>query len=109
MENGREQLHALMDEYAIIQHKLNDPMLVQLQERSKEIKGEIKELVVREEETVAHNGVTAEFKAGYDRVTWNSKRMDNLLIERPDLSDLLKPARKVTSVSPTIRLSVEGM
>lgn len=57
--------------------------------------------------SIAHYGVTAKHRNGYERVTWDNKKMTSICMANPALLDLLAPARKVTDVAPSVKISYE--
>lgn len=55
--------------------------------------------------SLSYKGVDVKHRSAYERVTWDNKQMTNLCMKNPALLDLLAPARKVTQVSASVKIT----
>jgi len=58
--------------------------------------------------TVEYAGVKASHRSGYERVSWNNKKMSSILLSNPNLAPIFAPARKVTEVDPSVTVNYVG-
>jgi hypothetical protein len=68
------------------------------------LKGEIKAHVLEVGDTVSHGAVVAQYRSGYKRVSWDSKRLDGYAAANPEILAF----RKESEVSPTVSISVKA-
>jgi hypothetical protein len=66
----------------------------------------IKAQVLELGRSVVHNDVKASHRSGYERVTWDNKKITSLIMENPVLAQIVVPARKVTEVAPSVSVSI---
>ena len=67
----------------------------------------IKAQVMELGRSVTHNDVKAAHRSGYERVTWDNKRITSLIMANPALAQIIAPARKVTEVAPNVAVSIQ--
>ena len=83
--------------------ELVEPQDKKLKDLDEYIRAQVMEL----EGTAKHAGVKAAYRKGYDRETWQGKKMTKILLDNPSLVPIFTPARKVTPVKASITISYE--
>lgn len=71
-----------------------------------EVENYIKAQVMELGRSVTHNDVKAAHRSGYERVTWDNKKITSLIMANPALAQIIAPARKVTEVAPNVSVSI---
>lgn len=90
-------LHTMMEKYAEMNAELM-PALAQLDALKRDIQTAVRELG----ETVAHAGVTAQYRDEYERVTWNSKKLEGYAAAHPEIEQF----RTISQVAPSVAIKV---
>lgn len=97
VENAKNNL--IIMEEALAEAK--KPHTDELNSLADYIKGQVLEL----ERSLSYKGVEVKHRSAHERVSWNNKEMTKLCMSNPALLDILSPARKVTQVKASVKIS----
>lgn len=110
-DHGLKELNEIRDE---LLRQVNDVDLQIEKESARymskmmELEGYIQGHVFELGTTVTHEGVKASHRSGYERITWDNKKMSSILLSNPNLAPIFTPARKVTEVRPSVSVVYVG-
>ena len=96
--DNMHDIYTLMEEYERLYREM-----LPIREKLDSLKKDIKSVVLQGGNAISHGAVTATYRKGYTRVSWDSKGLDGYAVANPGVLHF----RRESKVKSTVSISVK--